>query len=455
MRAACAALAVLLGAAPAAPSAAPRPAPVRNAPAGAVSAGTIPGEFEVTERGTASYKITVPTPPGTNDMTPRLALQYNNATQDGMLGAGWTMMGLPLVQRTGANIEQDGFRGGVNYDANDRFAYSGQRIIAVSGSEGGDGSVYQTELESWQRLVAHGKTDGGAACGSGPCWWSMTTQKGVTYEFGRTADSRVVAVYPDKTTGDGSVRVWALDKIQDLNGNVMTVTYTGTPYAGAADAGQYYPSHIDYTSNAAGNLSAQRRVDFAYEARPNPLRTFTGGRTVVTASRLRQISASVGGTPAPKTQIAYQTSPSTGRSRITSITLCAGDDSVCLPPTTFRWSDAKLAFVDRGSWLNDDFITGWSASDPRLLYDVNGDGRMDLVGFRLDTQAALAQPNGSFAKATAWSTGFGKSTGWTGDKTPRTLGDVTGDGLADVVGFNYKGVEVGVSTGHSFDKSAW
>jgi FG-GAP-like repeat/Peptidase M10 serralysin C terminal/Bacterial pre-peptidase C-terminal domain/Metallo-peptidase family M12B Reprolysin-like/RTX calcium-binding nonapeptide repeat (4 copies) len=98
------------------------------------------------------------------------------------------------------------------------------------------------------------------------------------------------------------------------------------------------------------------------------------------------------------------------------------------------------ASVPAGGWTNNNLYA-------RELADVNGDGRADIVGFGSDyTYVALGQANGTFANPIIGIAGFGASAaggGWTSnDQFPRFVGDISGDGRADIVGFGGAGVYI-------------
>src|SRR4029453_9504762 len=177
-------------------------------------AGSTPGSFRVTESGAAEYRIPIQVPPGIAGMEPRLALVYNSQAGNGLLGVGWNLEGLSAITRCARTMAQDGVRGGVSYDWNDRYCVDGRRLVLVSGaSYGADGAEYRTERESFSKVVSYG------VVGNGPAWFKVWTKGGQVLEYGNTADSRIEA------QGKPTVRVWGVSKVSDLKGNHFTVSY--------------------------------------------------------------------------------------------------------------------------------------------------------------------------------------------------------------------------------------
>jgi hypothetical protein len=113
------------------------------------------------------------------------------------------------------------------------------------------------------------------------------------------------------------------------------------------------------------------------------------------------------------------------------------------------------SFVSQ-QWTTDFcYNLGWRVDQtPRLMADINGDGKADVVGFALG-QVTVGISTGSSFVSQKWTTDFCYNLGWRVDQTPRLMADVNGDGKADVVGFALGQVTVGISTGTSFVSQLW
>ena len=359
--------------------------------------GNLPGTFSADAGGAATFDLPIDVPPGTAGVQPGLALNYNSHRQDGYAGMGWQLSGLSAIGRCGANYELDGFKGGVAFDARDRFCIDGRRLVPVSGSNGADGTVYHTTQETQTSVISHG------ICGSGPCSFTAYNKEGVRLSFGGNTDSRILA----QGRSDGSVRAWAIDRQTDLNGNYSSVTYSND-----VAAGEYTPLHIDYTANDAAKLPAQRRVSFEYQTRPDVVRRYLGGSLVQITKRLASITTSVSGAGSEETvqtyRLAYDTSPFTLRSRLTSVTLCDAA-GVCLPPVSFTWQTEPGQFRTASTQLPGPLyaLVGTRVFPIGILQDLDGDGIADYsvateflsAKTTVDLAVWLGRPDGTFVPA--------------------------------------------------------
>ena len=93
--------------------------------------------------------------------------------------------------------------------------------------------------------------------------------------------------------------------------------------------------------------------------------------------------------------------------------------------------------------------TGWTTAEhPRFLADLTGDGRADLTGFGdAGVWIALNNGDGTFGPAQFVFEDFGYQQAWRVEKHVRLLADLTGDGKADIVGFGDAGVYVALNNG--------
>ncbi len=85
---------------------------------------------------------------------------------------------------------------------------------------------------------------------------------------------------------------------------------------------------------------------------------------------------------------------------------------------------------------------------PRLLADINKDGKADIVGFGdAGVWTALSNGDGTFGPATFVLANFGANQDWDPAKHVRVMADINRDGMADIVAFGKDGVWTALSKG--------
>ena len=318
--------------------------------------GATPGSFDISN-GAATYTIPIVGPPGTNGLAPALSLTYNSQRGNGLVGIGWGIGGLSVIHRCGATIAIDGFKGGVNHDANDRFCLDGEHLIDIGNGE------YRSKHESWSKIIASG------IAGSGAESFTVHTKDGRIMEYGVTTDSRIEA------QGKSDVRVWALNRVEDRNGNYFTITY----FEDNAN-GDYRPVQIYYTGNAA--VAPDNSVVFVYEDRADVATLYQAGSIVISTKRLAGIETYAGTVLVRDYRLSYAETSLTNHSRLVGITEC-GTDNVCLPPTQFAWQQSEIGAHESlpsafGSVAENQLST---ASFAARVDDYNGDGISDVSAF--------------------------------------------------------------------------
>lgn len=364
---------------------------------------SIPGQFSVAESGAATYSIPIEVLPGVAGLAPQLSLNYSSQAGNGLVGMGWQLGGLSAITRCPRTQSQDGVRGSVNYDINDRFCMDGQRLLLISGTYyGSGGSEYRTELEGYSRIVANG------IAGSGPASFTVQTKAGLRLEFGVTSDSRILA--HNKPTAS----VWALNKITDVKGNAMTIAYSGSNSVGVMK-----PLTIAY---------AGQSVSFVYDHMPALPPAYVAGSYSTIADRLTKININSGASLVKSYNLSYVIEDD--RSRLVKLEVCR--DSTCLAPTTFQWETGQKAFNAAGSGDWTGYLGG---STENFTGDFNADGKTDLMSYRGNNVWQVCLSTGSGFNCKNWN-------GHAGGPQNNIVADFDGDGTSDIAGYTGNGSHV-------------
>ncbi|MDH3325905.1 MAG: VCBS repeat-containing protein [Gammaproteobacteria bacterium] len=131
-------------------------------------------------------------------------------------------------------------------------------------------------------------------------------------------------------------------------------------------------------------------------------------------------------------------------------------DGTFASPTPYLTTDVTNMTAGKGGWTD-------NRTYPRILSDVDGDGDQDIVGFGNSGVAVIENTsvvsgvvsfasvrtivNGSFGYQDTWRDTFDDGTWMNHHKHIRTLADMNGDGLNDVVGFGSQSVWVSLNKG--------
>ena len=389
--------------------------------------------------GMATTSIPIDVVPGRNGVQPNLALTYASAGGNGWVGMGWKLEVGAIERQT---------RWGVPYlpTASDEQAgrvytirVNGVSADLVPAPSPASSDEYRAKIEGGFLRVK--KLSGGSA------GWEVTDKTGKKYLFGTTSSTRMSD--PADAT---RIFKWCLERVEDRDGNFMTVAYAG-------DQGQAYLDHIDYTGNGA--TAPTNTVKFYLENRSDAPAMYLGNYLIKTAKRLKTIEVRANSALVRAYALTYSQSTSTSNSILVSIQQTGKDALIdasgavsggsVLPAITMGVSSA-LSNFSNATWSS--FGSGGGDLRDRMLVgDFNGDGRNDLA-FHAPWmgQILVGISTGTSLSWSAWA-GAG-----TTDLMGRWLvGDFNGDGKSDLTYHDPWGgqLNVFISTGSTFGSAQW
>lgn len=348
------------------------------ATAAATEVGAIPGTFDVSN-GAASYAIPIKVQPGSAGLAPQLALAYSSMSGNGLAGYGWSLQGLSAIAVCGKTWAQSGANVGVVFSnsATNKYCVNGVRLIPAAGNP-----ALRKELDDFSVTRLYTSGGAGPVPTNGPQYFVMQTMNGLTYTYGKTADSEIIAAGPGVASGVTMARAWALNSISDKYGNSIDYTYQQD-----TANGDYWPVSITFTDHN-GTLGSHKVVfkytDLATTHYGLVWSTYLGGALVNQTRRLSEIDVDENGVQQFTYTLGYTNTltdangnTGTERSLLTSVQECAG--GTCLPQTTINWQTGTSGWGGATpANMGGRSISSTSATFLQLM-DVNGDGLPDIV----------------------------------------------------------------------------
>ena len=385
--------------------------------------GALPGELNVSDFGGAVYSIPIIMPHGIGDMTPKIAVTYNNQTGNGLLGWGWNLSGLSSIVRTGQTLFHDNNETAVNF-VDDRYIIDGKRLMLCSGSYGANGSVYKTEIDEMSKIVAYSEGY------SGPSRFVVYKKDGTIWEYGGTDDSRIEPQHRDDV-----VLTWLVNKISDRDGNCIVFNYIENQ-----DEGEWLPNSIDYTLNNNAKINEMFRIGFAYDDRSDVEFGYESENMVKRTKILKNITVNnmMTGTILYDYSFGYIEPGNYDDSqyfmyyRLRTVGLSA--NGMKLNPTVISWNDKKKHYPDKFESYS---LSKNVFNKVPFVGDFNGDGYSDVALVPYKTGSAyqydvwvelyLNNGDGTFENTPFFSFELDKSLEWL------YVVDLDGDGLDDLV----------------------
>lgn len=317
-----------------------------------IDAGRTKTFLDVSATGGATYAIPLSLPPGLGNALPQISLSYNSQGSNGNLGIGWNISGISVISRIPATIFHDGFVGSINYNADDRFAMDGQRLLLKSGTYGADGTEYQTENYSNIRIFSRGGTT------TGPDYFEVLFPDGSKAYYGigsaKTASSYSIS-YSENPIG-------------------ARISYT---YSNLFNS--LLITQISY--GALGSSAGINQINFNYGAGLRPEQAYAGGEAFYNTGLLNDISIIANGTAYRNYLLTYEVVADINYQRISSVQELNGDQTKAFEPIYFTYATAGN--IIPSSIISNFGISGIDASNSEIITaDFTGNGTMDFLFYK-------------------------------------------------------------------------
>jgi RHS repeat-associated protein len=418
-----------------------RPAIAVDTPAVSSSGSASPIERVIDSSGNFTQSIPIDVPQY-HGLQPALSLRYNSGGPDGFLGAGWSIGGLSIIERSSPRRGAPNFGLILGTAPADIYLLDGTELLPcpLTSPSCATGGTHATKTESYLRIVR----DAGANT------WNVWRRDGtkLTYVPLTNFPYQNPSGAPPGQDYLRDIFRWVLGTATDTHGNTVHYDY----WCDTAPA--CYIDTITYNGNTIRFYRETRTVGGGDVDSLFRFHFFDGERVKY---RLKSIDVLVGGQRAKTYALAYDSGASVKRSHLVNVTQYGRDATVdasgsvtagtALPPTTLTYSAGPSAF--QLETITPTPPTTSAASD-WLQGDFNGDGKADFARAVNSCTLTMLISNGSLVQ-TDWTTS-GCATAPSGT---RYAGDFNGDGKTDIAVLGTSSASIYVSTGTGFSLQTW
>ncbi|MCV9928242.1 hypothetical protein OIU83_11285 [Flavobacterium sp. LS1R49] len=313
------------------------------------------GELQISNSGTATYNLPIAIPPSIKNVAPIINLTYSSGVRGGIAGQGWHINSISTISRMATRRDIDGFVDGVDFDADDKLALDGQRLLLKTGTYWATGSTYETEYKSNTKIEL--KTEGTTT------YFIVTAPDGSRTWYGSQGSGNL--------QNSVSLNSWYIVHYEDPNSNFIDYNYKTVTYNGS---NQLYIDNITFSGNTTAGIPAQNRITFTYRDARRVERDYLKGVPVYATKILENIQVITNNTYFRTYRFAHTPDLDSGYERLTSIQEVNGVNEES-NPIIFEYDKTNTATTR----IEKEYTNNLDFEKADLAGDFDGDGRLDFI----------------------------------------------------------------------------
>ena len=311
--------------------------------------GTIAGNSSVS--GSAvRYNIPIDVPPGRNEMSPRISLDYASNRKGDLLALGWSLgYGSSSIKRCNFIPAVHGFGGKYNGSKSDPLCLNGNYLVLESGLQGHNGSIYRLERNNFTKVELVNDLD------SNDSYFIVTDSDGniSTLSFG-------------SDFGGEYTISWDITKKADTFGNTINYSYFSSIHEPKIE-------RITYTGY--DNDEGDRSIEFKYsDTSELNFKHLKNGGQKKSSSRLSSIETYYQSNLVSLYKLNTIRSQNSSKTLLSSVERCSNYScSSRLRPIEFEYHSPSSSMVDY------ELTSTLNNSSTTYTPDLDGDGIRDYI----------------------------------------------------------------------------
>ncbi|PDS22572.1 RHS repeat-associated core domain-containing protein [Flavobacterium branchiophilum] len=308
------------------------------------------GKLEISNSGQATFTLPVAMPPSIKDVGPIINLVYVSGQNGGIAGQGWNISNISSISRMSTRQDIDGYRDGVDFDADDKLSLDGQRLLVKTGNYWLDGSTYETEVQSNTKVELKDNGTG--------IYFIVTAPDGSRSWYGN---------YGGNNASDATA--FYITRFEDANGNFMTYHYNKPLLKNLCI------SEIRFSANVLTNPNPLNKIVFTYKNAARREFAYIKGIKIEKAELLQKIEVYTNDLLFKKYEITQTTPDAQGYERVAKIQEFNGAGEPA-NPILFEYKNTVDYIYENTTSYTDALNISTS---PEMSGDFDGDNRLDFI----------------------------------------------------------------------------